>query len=103
MSLCRLVLLALTFAACSGGEPAAPAVDAPDNLPACTNATYDPCTSNAECDSNDCHLFNGEFQVCQVPCTPLDDSTCPLDATGIHGKCNMRGFCKPSTPNACER
>ncbi len=70
---------------------------------ACTNATFDPCTDNVQCTSGNCHLFSGEFQVCTAACTPGDNSTCPVDKTGVNGRCNNMGICKPAVPNDCTR
>jgi hypothetical protein len=105
-------------AACSGGDdgggtpqldaPAA-AVDAPISIDtatgtACTNAAYDPCTTNDQCTSNNCHLFSQQgFQVCTAACTPGDNTTCPVDKSGVNGTCNNMGICKPSAPNDCTR
>jgi len=42
-----------------------------------------------------CHLYNqSAIQVCTVPCTPLDNSTCPVDASGVNATCNNMGNCK---------
>jgi hypothetical protein len=80
-----------------------PGIDTPAG-PACTNATFDPCTSNAECTSGDCHLFMGDgFQVCTQSCTPNDNTTCPTDKSGANATCNNKGICKPSAPNDCTR
>lgn len=99
----RALLIAF-LVACGGGSggDVDPQVDAPDNLPACTMATYDSCSGNADCTSGNCHLFMQDgFQVCTTACTPLDNSTCPVDSTGANGECNMRGICKPAAENAC--
>jgi hypothetical protein len=112
------IALALVLGACSGGSggggggddddgvqpDAAGEPDSGEPLPACTNAAFDPCTSNDQCTSGNCHLFMQDgIQVCTQACTPLDDSTCPVDANGVNGECNMKGICKPSAANACSR
>jgi len=71
---------------------------------ACTNAVFDPCTTAGECTSGNCHLFMADgFQVCTQACTPGDNTTCPLDATGVNGTCNNMGICKPAQANDCTR
>jgi hypothetical protein len=101
MRIFQLVALALLVAC--GGDDDDTSIDAPTNLPACTNAVFDPCTDNAQCTSNNCKLFNGDFQVCTQTCTPGDNTTCPVDKSGANGNCNNMGICKPSAPNACMR
>jgi hypothetical protein len=72
-------------------------------LPACTNAAYDPCTTNAQCTSGNCKLFAAQgFQVCTQTCTPGDPTTCPQQ-NGVAAQCNNMGICKPAAPNACMR
>jgi hypothetical protein len=52
--------------------------------------------------SNFCHDYNGAgLTVCTITCTPGDNSTCPVDATGSNGFCNNMGNCKPSQANVC--
>jgi hypothetical protein len=85
MSSCRLLLLAL-FAACSGDSPPTQ-IDAPENLPACTNATFDPCTPTRR------HVqrlspFNGESRTATAH---RSTTRRPVDANGTNGTCNMRG------------
>src|SRR5512138_2457457 len=98
----------ILFAACSGGgdggtsddEVLTP--DAPAGSPSCKKEVYDPCTTNADCTSGNCHFYMQDgFSVCTQACTALDNSTCPVDSTGVNGTCNMRGECKPAAPNAC--
>ena len=68
----------------------------------CAGSAYDPCGSNADCMSNFCHDYNGAgITVCTQTCTPGDDSTCPVDATGSNGFCNNMGNCKPAKANTC--
>ncbi len=68
------------------------------NLPACTGALYDPCTSNAQCMSQNCKAFGGAgIEVCTVTCTPGDNTPCGA------GTCNNMGICKPPAANACTR
>jgi hypothetical protein len=102
MSNLRLLVIVLVAACGGGGSDPPPQVDAPDNLPACTRAVYDPCTTNDECESGNCHLFMMDgIQVCTQPCTPNDNSTCPTDEAGQESECNNRGICKPTVENAC--
>jgi hypothetical protein len=85
----------------SGSNMAQP--DAGTTLSACTNAIYDPCTSNAQCTSGNCQLFNGSgFQVCTQTCTPGDATTCPMQ-NGQPAQCNNMGICKPAAANTCMR
>ncbi|HTR52089.1 MAG TPA: hypothetical protein VMJ10_15355 [Kofleriaceae bacterium] len=70
----------------------------------CTGAVYDPCTDNTQCMSMQCHDYRGaNIEVCTVSCTPGDNSTCPIDATGTNGECNSMGNCKPAQANSCTR
>ena len=70
----------------------------------CAGSAFDTCTTNDQCMSMNCHLYNGAgLQVCTQACTPLDNTTCPLDATGVNGICNMMGNCKPAKANDCTR
>ena len=65
---------------------------------ACTGALYDPCTSNAQCMSGNCHLFSGQgIQVCTATCTPGNNAPCGA------GTCNNMGICKPNAANTCTR
>ena len=86
--------------ACGGGTDT-PVPDAPANSPACTRATYDNCTVNADCEAGNCQLFSQDgIQVCTQPC---DASTpCPLDSNGDPGTCNNRGICKPMQHTVCQ-
>ncbi|MDQ3365904.1 MAG: hypothetical protein M3680_10795 [Myxococcota bacterium] len=119
---CLLALCALTLAGglagCTSGEEDPPATDASttsDGAPgtdagvdatavmACTNALYDPCTTNAQCTSASCRVFSGSaLQICTQACTPGDNSTCPQQA-GTVVQCNNMGVCKPAAPNNCTR
>lgn len=107
----RFVLLCSLVAAvgCGGDDTertqpdAAPTPDTPASAP-CSGATFDPCATNDQCMSMNCRLFNQSgFSVCTQVCTPGDNSTCPVDATGVNGQCNMMGYCKPVRPNDCTR
>ena len=70
---------------------------------ACTNATYDPCTSAAQCTSGICQTFAAAgIEVCTVNCTPGDSTTCPQQ-NGQPATCNNMGICKPSAANVCSR
>jgi hypothetical protein len=102
----RLVRVALVIALAACSSKSAPAtvdasIDAPAG-PACTGATYDPCTDNTQCASAQCHMYNGAaLQVCTVACGAT--ATCPNDAAGLAVGCNMMGNCKPSVANNCHR
>ena len=69
---------------------------------ACTGATYDPCTDNSQCMSQNCKLFGGAgLQVCTVTCTVGNDAPCLVN--GVQGTCNNMGICKPPAANSCTR
>ena len=90
----------LAVCACGGNDN----MQTPDGPPPvmCTKAVYDVCAATTDCTSNDCHFFMDiNASVCTQPCTPLDDTTCPVDSTGVHGKCNNKGICKPTVANNC--
>jgi len=111
------VLLLFVLGACSDDkkDPDPPAVDAAIDAPmqqidappsgnVCTGAAYDPCTTNAQCMSNNCHLYQQQsLQVCVTTCTPGDNTTCPVDKTGARGVCNQMAICKPAVANDCTR
>lgn len=88
-----------------GGSSSAP--DASTELPftgPCTGAAYDPCTTNDQCQSGNCKLYNqSNFTVCTAPCTAGDDATCPLQNNAATATCNNMGLCKPAAPNNCTR
>jgi hypothetical protein len=68
----------------------------------CVGSPFDPCTTNDQCSSMNCHLYSGlGIQVCTQVCTPGDNTTCPVDATGANGICNTMGICKPAKANDC--
>ena len=86
-----LAFVILGLVACTGDTP-------PDHVNHCTKAIYDLCSSEHDCTSADCRLFNGQFQVCSQAC---DTTTpCPVDSTGVVGTCES-GHCKPSVANDC--
>ena len=92
------LVVALALGGCSSYE--AHLVDA--GASSCPGVAYDPCTTNDQCMSMNCHAYNSAgFSVCTQACTPLDNSTCPVDSTGVHGTCNMMGNCKPAKANDC--
>jgi hypothetical protein len=103
----RHVLVCLVLAACSSSS--SKSVDAPSQMdgsagPMCTGAVYDPCVNPSDCMSMMCHFYMmSNFTVCTQACTPGDNTTCPLDATGAHGFCNPMGNCKPAVANNCHR
>jgi hypothetical protein len=92
--------LVIALVACSSYE--AHLVDSGGGSSTCPGAVYDPCTSNDQCMSLNCHAYNTSgIQVCTQACTPGDNSTCPVDATGANGFCNNMGNCKPAKANTC--
>lgn len=99
MRLAHLVLV-LLLTAC-GGTSDNMQSDAPSG-PACTGAVYDPCTSTAQCTSQNCHLYMADgIQVCTQACGT--GNPCPNDASGAAGMCNNMGICKPARANNCTR
>jgi hypothetical protein len=90
--------LILVLAACGGDDSPQATPDATPGPP-CTKATYDVCAENTDCNSQNCHLFNGEFTVCTQACDA--NNPCPVDATGVAGTCNQKGICKPHAANNC--
>jgi hypothetical protein len=114
MRMLLLAFLLLAFAGCSGDSKPTPAQDGPVETPdapidspsgnACTGAAYDPCTTNTQCASMNCHLYQAQaLQVCTTTCTPGDNTTCPKDKTGAYGVCNNMANCKPAAANDCTR
>lgn len=115
MRLFQIAAILLALGACSDettspppgdGPPGSDASLTPDGPPsnACTGKSYDPCTMNTQCMSNDCHLYAGQgLQVCVPTCTPGNNSTCPVDKTGANGFCNNMGICRPAAANDCTR
>jgi hypothetical protein len=98
------VVLVLAAFGCAGEDPPAATPDAAMRAAACTNAVYDPCTTADQCGSGMCHFFQqSNFTVCSQTCTPNDNSTCPVDASGVNGTCNNKGICKPAQANNCSR
>lgn len=98
-------LLALVFVtACSSHSTssvdAATKMDGSGSVRTCTGAVYDPCTSNSQCNSMNCHLYTmSNFQVCTTTCSST--MPCPNDSTGAPGFCNTMGLCKPAATNSC--
>jgi hypothetical protein len=96
-----LLVCGLSFCACSSYEVHLVDSGASNNR-TCTGAAFDPCTTNDQCEAMNCHLYKGGgIQVCTQTCTPGDNSTCPVDATGINATCNNMGICKPLKANDC--
>ena len=95
-------LIVLGLAACGSSSPANPAPDAFTGGPACTGATYDPCTTNDQCTSLSCHFYQ---QSAITVCTTTCDAThpCPNDSGGNPVACNGMGNCKPTVVNSCHR
>jgi hypothetical protein len=46
------------------------------------------CTTNEECETNNCHVFSMQGSFCTHTCKLVSD--CPAPSTG----CNNRGICK---------
>jgi len=92
----RSLVVALALTACTASSPSATT----DALPACTQAVYDPCNTEHDCMSGNCHLFMMDnLQVCTQVCSATNP--CPNDATGAAVACNSMGLCKPAIANRC--
>jgi len=96
----RALVIALALSACETGGDTPTLPDADLTKPMCTGVVYDSCLSNAGCMSMNCKLYEDiPIQVCTQTCDAA--TPCPMDATGVAGKCNNRGLCKPAAANAC--
>lgn len=83
----------------SGGDGAVTdsSIDALANV--CTGLLYDSCTTNAQCASNNCKLFNGAaLQICTQACSA--SVPCPAQ-NGVAVACNNMGVCRPNAANTC--
>jgi hypothetical protein len=88
------ILLALALVAGCAGDSTDPG-----NKPYCTMALYDNCTTEHDCMSNDCHVFNADnFSACVQPCSAA--TPCP-DQDGVPVACNAMGICKPAAARDC--
>jgi hypothetical protein len=97
----RAILLTL-LVACSSNTSHSVDAALDSHTRTCTGAVYDPCATNDQCMSMNCHFYNqSALTICTTTCTPLDNSTCPVDSTGAHGTCNNMGNCKPAAANNC--
>jgi hypothetical protein len=86
-------LIVLTAVACTGDPP-------PNQTNKCTMLVYDLCSTEHDCISTMCHLFQSDgFQVCTQACDAT--TPCPNDSTGAAGTCNAMGICKPAVANDC--
>jgi hypothetical protein len=86
--------------ACSGATPSASKT--------CGGNLYDACLDEHDCQSGNCHNFmTGGFQVCSIPCTPGDDSSCMTNDRGQKAMCvataagASTGICTPPAENDC--
>jgi hypothetical protein len=96
----RALLLIGLLTACETGGDSPTLPDADLTKPMCTGVVYDSCTTAAGCASMNCKLYEDiNAQVCTQTCDAT--TPCPVDSTGVVGKCNNRGICKPAAPNAC--
>ncbi len=89
--------VAVLCAACSGDKPKD--VDANPAGPMCAGSAYDLCASEHDCTMGTCFPF-GSFQVCTLPCTPGDSSSCPTQ-NGASVTCDSGGHCEPAAANHC--
>jgi len=96
----RALVIALALSACETGGDTPTLPDADLTKPMCTGVVYDSCLSNTGCMSMSCKLYEDiPIQVCTQTCDAA--TPCPMVATGVAGKCNNRGLCKPAAANAC--
>jgi hypothetical protein len=96
---CLVIVLVLSMAACETGGEGKPLPDANLGLPMCTGVAYDSCTSNTQCMSGNCKLYDQDaIQVCTQPCDT--NTPCPMQ-NGQAATCNNKGLCKPPAANAC--
>jgi hypothetical protein len=98
------VLLVLVLAGCPSDDP--PPVDAPAVIdgPAgtvCTGQLYDRCTSNAQCMSGNCRMFNNlGIMMCTQTCT-AGGAACPTQ-NGAAVECVTNSMiCRPASANTC--
>jgi hypothetical protein len=89
----RLIMVLALLGACEGSGTA---VDAKN---VCTKALYDPCLTEHDCMSGNCHGFTGGPLVCTTACTQGGPS-CPTQ-NGAAVDCDASGLCKPAAANAC--
>lgn len=104
-------LILVLVVACSGGDGPPQQIDAAEqnidaavdaaSLPACTGATYEMCTDNAQCTSQQCRVFMQDgIQICTQNCDA--QNPCP-DFNGNPVLCNMMGRCKSPGQTMCTR
>jgi len=86
-----LLAIAMTLGACSGDDGG--------STIECSGSAYDPCVDNADCDSQNCHLYgSAAFTVCTQACDA--SNPCP-DQDGEAVPCNNMGLCRPAAANTC--
>ncbi|MEQ1932744.1 MAG: hypothetical protein ABL962_02530 [Fimbriimonadaceae bacterium] len=107
------LLLAVTFAACGDDGSPAPidspaAIDSPMTIDSpmgnvCIGQIYDRCTSNTQCMSGNCRMFNNlGVMLCTQACTP-GGAACPMQGATVVN-CSTGGgsnVCRPAAANAC--
>lgn len=89
----RWIFAFAVLAACGGSS------SSPDANTQCTKALYDPCLTEHDCTSGNCHGFMGGPIVCTMACTPTGPA-CPMQ-NGAAVDCDASGVCKPPAANAC--
>ena len=74
-------------------------IDAPGNV--CTGQLYDRCSSNAQCMSGTCRMFNNlGVMLCTQTCVP-GGAACPMQgATAVQCPSNSM-ICRPNAANTC--
>ncbi len=99
------VLLLVALAGCPSDEDPPP-VDAPATIdgPAgnvCTGQLYDRCTSNTQCMSGNCRMFNNlGIMMCTQACT-AGGAACPTQ-NGAAVECVTNSMiCRPAGANTC--
>lgn len=95
-----ILIASITCAACADDpKPAASGTEQAAQH-ACSGQPYDGCTSDDQCESQQCKLYsNRGVQVCTQTCSATNP--CPTQ-NGQAVVCNNMGLCRPDAVNACE-
>jgi hypothetical protein len=92
-------LLLLLVIGCGNGETEKTVDTAPAGP--CVGATYEVCTDNTQCSSQNCRLFKGDgIQICTATCDA--NNPCP-DFNGQPVACNAMSVCKSPGETVCTR